>query len=268
MFSIGELSRITGLSIKALRLYHEKELLNPTEVDPTSGYRYYDETSVEKARVIAHLRGLEFSLDDIKEVLACYEDGSDIVAYLEEQRGSIQTKMQHYTNIAATLTQLISREKEIIMKLHQDDFEVEEKTLEPMLIAGIRFKGRYDDCGDKFKQLGKHFGRFIAGPPLNLYYDEGYKEEDADIETCFPVRETKEVEGISVRELPGGKCVSLIHKGSYDDFGITYQKIGTYIKAKGHRVTGPCREIYLKGPGMIFKGNPNNYLTEIQFMVE
>jgi effector-binding domain-containing protein len=26
----------------------------------------------------------------------------------------------------------------------------------------------------------------------------------------------------------------------------------------------PTREIYLKGPGMIFKGNPKNYLTEIQ----
>jgi hypothetical protein len=30
----------------------------------------------------------------------------------------------------------------------------------------------------------------------------------------------------------------------------------------------PTREIYLKGPGMIFKGNPENYLTEIQIMIE
>ena len=28
------------------------------------------------------------------------------------------------------------------------------------------------------------------------------------------------------------------------------------------------REVYLKGPGMIFKGNPKNYLTEIQLPVE
>jgi effector-binding domain-containing protein len=30
----------------------------------------------------------------------------------------------------------------------------------------------------------------------------------------------------------------------------------------------PSREIYLKGPGMIFKGNPKNYLTEIQIFLE
>ena len=42
MFSIGEFSKITGLSVKTLRFYHEKELLAPTQVDPQSGYRYYD----------------------------------------------------------------------------------------------------------------------------------------------------------------------------------------------------------------------------------
>jgi hypothetical protein len=30
----------------------------------------------------------------------------------------------------------------------------------------------------------------------------------------------------------------------------------------------PTREVYLKGPGMIFKGNPKNYLTEIQIQVK
>lgn len=30
----------------------------------------------------------------------------------------------------------------------------------------------------------------------------------------------------------------------------------------------PTREVYLKGPGMIFKGNPKNYLTEIQMLIE
>jgi hypothetical protein len=33
-------------------------------------------------------------------------------------------------------------------------------------------------------------------------------------------------------------------------------------------VSVPCREVYIKGPGMIFKGNPKNYLTEIQLMIE
>ena len=41
-----------------------------------------------------------------------------------------------------------------------------------------------------------------------------------------------------------------------------------YLKQKGYKATAPSREIYLKGPGMIFRGNPKNYLTEIQMVVE
>jgi DNA-binding transcriptional MerR regulator len=40
---IGEFSLVTSVSIKALRLYHEKGLLIPAEIDPSSGYRYYDD---------------------------------------------------------------------------------------------------------------------------------------------------------------------------------------------------------------------------------
>jgi effector-binding domain-containing protein len=39
------------------------------------------------------------------------------------------------------------------------------------------------------------------------------------------------------------------------------------LKQKSYTVVGPPREIYIKGPGMIFRGNPKKYLTEIQFPV-
>ncbi|WP_241235664.1 MerR family DNA-binding transcriptional regulator [Streptomyces sp. KPB2] len=39
--TIGEFSRVTHLSIRMLRRYHEQDLLVPAEVDPDTGYRYY-----------------------------------------------------------------------------------------------------------------------------------------------------------------------------------------------------------------------------------
>jgi hypothetical protein len=41
-----------------------------------------------------------------------------------------------------------------------------------------------------------------------------------------------------------------------------------YELEKGYKMKLPTREVYLKGPGMIFKGNPKNYLTGIQLMLE
>lgn len=68
--------------------------------------------------------------------------------------------------------------------------------------------------------------------------------------------------------MPGGKCVSLIHKGPWDKLGDSYERIMSYIKEKGYETVIPSREIYLKGPGIILKGNPKNYLTEIQILIK
>ena len=153
------------------------------------------------------------------------------------------------------------------MAMQKSTFEVEEKVLEPMLIAGVRMKGKYSDCGKGFAKIGKALGRYLCGKPLNLYYDGEYREEDADLEACIPVRKQVEVEGISVRELPGGKCVALLHQGPWDELGRSYTKILDYVKQKGYETLLPTREVYLKGPGMIFRGNPKKYLTEIQILI-
>ena len=64
-------------------------------------------------------------------------------------------------------------------------FEVEEKTVSSQLVAAVRMRGKYSDCGKGFAQIGKTFGRTINGKPLMLHYDSEYKEDDADFEACF-----------------------------------------------------------------------------------
>lgn len=152
--------------------------------------------------------------------------------------------------------------------MERSPFEVEEKHLDPILIAGVRMKGKYSDCGQGFAKIGKKLGSYINGKPLNLYYDGEYRENDVDFEACMPVKKTVDAEGISIREIPGGQCVTLLHKGPYEQLGRSYEKIMQYIKGKGYEIILPTREIYLKGPGMIFKGNPEKYLTEIQMLIK
>ncbi|MGD0542246.1 MAG: MerR family transcriptional regulator [Tepidisphaeraceae bacterium] len=266
MFNIGEFSKIVGLTVKTLRFYHEQELLVPSFVDPQTGYRQYDARQIETARTIAHLRRLEFSLSDIKEILELQGEG-DILEIIVRQKAVVEGKIKHLRQARRFLDQFISEERQAIMAA-QASGEVGEKTLDPMLVAAIRMKGRYSDCGAAFGKLGRNFGRNISGKPFLLHYDSEYKENDADFEACMPIRQGKAVDGISVRQLAGGRCVALVHKGPYDQLGRSYARILTYVKQKGHRIVMPTREVYLRGPGMIFKGNPKNYLTEIQMLIE
>src|SRR5699024_5759867 len=62
LLSIGELAAASGLSPKALRLYADSGLLVPRRVDPFTGYRSYGSDQVERARLIAALRGLGMGL--------------------------------------------------------------------------------------------------------------------------------------------------------------------------------------------------------------
>jgi DNA-binding transcriptional MerR regulator len=266
-FSIGEFSRITALSIKTLRLYHEKELLVPAEVDKFTGYRYYNESNYETARSIKILKDFDFTLAEIKEMMQDFDDEAELIPQLQEKLKAVQQKIQRYHEISQSLEDVIKFEREHAMNEKQE-FQVEEKQIDTLLIAGYRMKGRYDEIGKGFAKLGKVFGRHINGKAMSLYYDCEFKEDGADFEPCFPVRKGTDSDGISVRELKGGKAVTLIHQGQYELLNESYKKIFAYINAKGYKTKLPSREVYLKGPGMIFKGNPKNYLTEIIIMIK
>jgi DNA-binding transcriptional MerR regulator/DNA gyrase inhibitor GyrI len=267
MYSIGEFSRITGLTIKAVHLYHEKGLLIPGAVDEETGYRYFNQRDAEKAHAIFLLKEMMFSLSEIGELLRDYDDESEIVSFLERKRSQIETKLRQLKSVSTSIDRIIANEKEITTMSSQNEFQITEKEAPRVLVAAIRWKGKYGDSGKAFAKLGKAVGMRMAGKPMGLYYDMEYKEDGADIESCFPVKQKVEAEGISSRELPGGKCITLIHKGPYDQLSRSYGKIFEYLKQKHYTAISPIREVYLKGPGMIFKGNPKKYLTEIQIFV-
>jgi effector-binding domain-containing protein len=97
-----------------------------------------------------------------------------------------------------------------------------------------------------------------------LYFDGEYREDDADFEPCIPIRKEVAVDGVSIRTLPGARCLTLVHRGPYEQLGRSYAKILKQARERKLNIVLPTREVYVKGPGMIFKGNPKNYLTEIQ----
>jgi DNA-binding transcriptional MerR regulator len=66
---IKDLSRRTNLSGKTIRYYEEIGIL-PSPRRLPNGYRDYDEGDVERVKFVVGARNLDFSLDDIDEILA------------------------------------------------------------------------------------------------------------------------------------------------------------------------------------------------------
>jgi DNA-binding transcriptional MerR regulator/effector-binding domain-containing protein len=269
VFTIGEFSMASGIPVRTLRFYHDEGLLVPAAIDTETKYRSYDEQNLERASVIVALRDLEFSLDDIREILADCRDDLGIVRHLKRQQESLMQKVKHYMGILQKISQLIenlNREREE-EKMSAATYEIGERQLETMLVAGIRMQGHYSDCGQGFARLCRSLGRHMAGKPLCLFYDGEYREGDANFEPCVPIRKAVSMDGINVRELPAARCVTLIHRGSYDQLRSSYARLMRFVKDRGFDVQLPTREVYVKGPGMIFRGNPKKYLTEIQLPI-
>ena len=67
---IKEFAEFTGVSVRTLHYYDEIDLLTPANVDKSTGYRYYDESSLLRMQEILFYRELDFSLKSIGEILS------------------------------------------------------------------------------------------------------------------------------------------------------------------------------------------------------
>lgn len=265
-YSIGEFSQITRASVKALRLYHEKGVLVPDFVDPESGYRYYSQEQVAEARVVANLKDLGFSLSEVKDVLGSCEEDGDLLDRLREKRRVLEKRVSRFQDSIADIELVLSGQLSE-SGVSESSEAVVEKVVPDMLVAGHLMCGRYSDAGQGFRILGRRAGRFLSGKPMCLYFDGEYREDDANFEPCFEVKKIVDHKDLHCRELSGGVALTLLHRGPYERLHESYGKLFAAVKARSGRVLCPSREIYHKGPGVILKGNPKRYVTEIQFLV-
>ena len=71
MLKIGEFAKACGASVQTLRYYDQIGVFCADYTDPDSGYRYYSRDKIKTFALIEQLKQLDFSLDEIKEFLAC-----------------------------------------------------------------------------------------------------------------------------------------------------------------------------------------------------
>ena len=105
--TIGALSRLSCVSIRALHHYDQIGLLRPSEV-ATTGYRFYDDASIERLWQILFFRELDFPLGDIAAILS--SPGFDRMHALEEHRMLLLQKRERLDNLISLVSNAIKGE--------------------------------------------------------------------------------------------------------------------------------------------------------------
>lgn len=96
MMTVQEVSRISGVSVRALHHYDRIGLLKPAQISE-AGYRLYDEESLERLQQILLYRELEFPLKEIRRIL--YSPNFDRKKALEEQIELLTLRREHLDNL-------------------------------------------------------------------------------------------------------------------------------------------------------------------------
>ena len=269
MFRIGDFSRLSRVSVKTLRYYDEVGLLTPARVDRFTRYRYYAAEQLHCLNRILALKDLGFSLEEIASMLDEGLPASQIRGMLRmkqsELRARVRDEQERLARVEARLNQI---EKEGTMS----QYDVVIKRVEPMRVASIRdIAPSYDQQGHLWAELGAYLNEQnapIVGAPVGFCHDKEYREKDVDVEVCFPIgAAVPGNERVRVIELPGVETMAcLVHRGAYNKgFHEPYGAVMEWIGANGYQITGPNREVYLKGGD---DPTDESYVTEIQFPVE
>lgn len=102
LMSIGRFAELTGLTVKALRLYDSRGILRPAVVDFESGYRYYSPEQISVAREIRLLRSLHMPLAEIQLLLGD-DDPKQVDAHLGRHRARLTSRLREYKQALALL---------------------------------------------------------------------------------------------------------------------------------------------------------------------
>ena len=246
--TIGEFSRLTHLTVKTLRHYHDQGLLVPYAVAAGSGYRRYSVDQVEDALLIGRLRSLAMPLAAVRRVLES-GDTAERDAVIADHLLRMEAELDRTREIVASLRGLLTG---------TGTPRVERRTLPALAAVSVTARVPRDGidawCGQTFPALYTDLPAAPAGPGGALYGTEFFNDGIGEVTAYVPVAG-------GPTTVPGGAYAVAVHAGPFVDFDRTYAALGSHVAAHATTAPGPIREIYLVSPPDTT--DPDQYRTEV-----
>ena len=255
LLSTGAFADLSRLSLKALRLYNQLDILRPLHTDPQTGYRYYGPDQLPRARMIRNMREMDMPLAEIRRVLALIDVSQAQAEMVIHQYLDLRTRQLEQMQLLAR--QLIQQLKPEANKMN---LEVVIKDIPTQQIISITRRHTVDGLGKQEEQdIGALFGLAgdqgaqTLGAPFGIYHGPVSETEDGPVETCVAINGRVEVkENIEAKQLEGGKAACVVITGNqchYPELLGAYDAAADWIQKNGYETVGSPREVWYTGPG-------------------
>ncbi|NJJ34910.1 MerR family transcriptional regulator [Clostridioides difficile] len=245
-FSIGEVSKLFGLSIKTLRYYDKIGILKPAYVNQENKYRYYSREQFMSIDVIKYCKIMGMTLEDIKKLID--SDGSikSMLNTINEQKKMIENKIKELSDVKKYLNDIESNVNELL-----------EYGLNQVFVKyNKERKVSVYKCDSKdeveFEMYLRHVILHVQDKYNDVYpiisgsisYEKVIKERDTllyDNIVDFTRRDNYENEYI----LPEGEYLTILYDDNWNKAYDYYQKIIDYAKDNNIEIVGDFNEIWI-----------------------
>jgi DNA-binding transcriptional MerR regulator len=246
--SIGDFSRATHMSVKMLRHYHRIGLLDPADVDPSTGYRRYTTEQIPTAQVIRRFRDLDMPLEDIRAVLAAPDlagRNTLIAAHLDR----LEAGLNRTQKAVSSLRDLLGDPSPAV------PIEVGHRRVEATPAAAVSEIVDVDDALSWYQgALGELYATLaaqdvlVAGPAGGIFANDLFSHERGQVTIFLPcVGSVRPMGRVAEVVIPATELATTVHDGPHTDIDRAYGALATYVTQHALAVEGPIREYYLVG---------------------
>jgi DNA-binding transcriptional MerR regulator len=244
--TIGEFSRRSQLSLKALRLYERLGLLRPAAVDDRNGYRRYHESQLYTARLIVMLRLLDMPLPEVGKVVSASRAQAaeiiDVYWASAERRFAAQRQVLAILRSGVAASEMPAPE----LSVHERDVAEQTVLTEQRHVyvgqltwtreAAARLTAKAARCGG------------VAAERFVIFHGIVTVDSDGPVEVCVPVCHPPEDPAeLAWRVEPAHREAFIpVTKAHFEVPAIwsVYDQLARWVTAPGRRQAGAPREVY------------------------
>lgn len=252
-----------------LRHYDEIALLKPAQIDPLTGYRYYDEKQLPMANRIQALKRMGFSLAMIKEILEEYGDIKSLETYLGLQ---LLQKSEDLKVLQIQVNLLKNTIQDLKDNTHPKSLDIAVKEIPKRNVISCRGQlDWYSKEGELWNLLREEIKDLkvqFASPSYDVaVIYETDKEDKVDVEVqrsvvgSYPNTKYAQFKKVSAMLV-----ASLVCEGGYSQLEFINNELTHWILENNYELCGNVMNIYHISPKT--QEEPRKMLTEVCFPIK
>ena len=235
-FKIGEMASFYGMTPRTLRFYEDRNILRPTRVDASSGYRFYGYDAIERLEVVSQLKKMGFSLEEIR---GCVSGKLAVADQIEKRRLEVkmlnlEIKELEFMDTVAGKYEIDTVETPSVLTVSRD---ISAPSHGMLMEAFKGFIMEMISSGVKLRPFKRYFFEYAGG---SVGRGEVRVRMHANVEACNGMPS-------EAKMFRGGRYLRTCHRGNWCGLWKANDILTEYAKSNGMKTSSPAIMTYVNG---------------------